>query len=182
MGRMQRVKGQTYERWLANTIRATLGPAVARQVRRGIGQARSGGEVSDVAGLPGFWIEAKHHARVNERAALAQAILAEQMSRTYCATTGRLAGLTACPTPDVRERGCKCRKRCSNVNDVPRIPIAICRDNNRPDVVRLRLTDFLTIVLPYLEAVAAGPASPAPAMAPGPAGSSPRLPGAPPGA
>jgi hypothetical protein len=43
--------------------------------RRGIGQARDAGEVSDVDGVP-FWVEAKHRKRPNIRAAFAQAVAA----------------------------------------------------------------------------------------------------------
>ena len=72
MGRMQRNKGATYERDLANYLTAHGLPA-----KRGIGQARSASEVPDVD-LAGFWIEAKRHKRTNPRAALAQAIEASE--------------------------------------------------------------------------------------------------------
>ena len=68
MSKMQRNKGATYERDLANYLTAHGLPA-----KRGIGQARSASEVPDVD-LAGFWIEAKRHKRTNPRAALAQAI------------------------------------------------------------------------------------------------------------
>jgi hypothetical protein len=68
MSKMQRNKGATYERDLANYLTAHGLPA-----KRGIGQARSASEVPDVD-LGGFWIEAKRHKRTNPRAALAQAI------------------------------------------------------------------------------------------------------------
>lgn len=67
MGRMQRTKGAAFERLLANLWRA-----VASRSRRGIGQARSAGEVCDVEGTR-WWIEAKHHARPNILGAWKQA-------------------------------------------------------------------------------------------------------------
>lgn len=71
MGRMQRVKGATYERWVANVLKAIWPGA-----KRGIGQTRAAGDVPDVDGTP-YWIECKHHAgTVNIRAAFDQALTA----------------------------------------------------------------------------------------------------------
>src|SRR5690606_6910545 len=53
-GRRSRTKGASFEREVARQLRA-LWPGA----RRGIGQARSGGETPDVIQTP-FWIEAKH--------------------------------------------------------------------------------------------------------------------------
>jgi hypothetical protein len=64
---MQRRKGAQWERELALYLRSQGLPA-----KRGIGQARSASEVPDVD-LPGWWVEAKRHARTNPKAALAQA-------------------------------------------------------------------------------------------------------------
>lgn len=75
MGRMQRTKGATFERWLANVLRK-LWPLA----KRGIGQARSAGEVADVEGTP-YWVEAKHHKVVNIRAAMRQAMEASDGRR-----------------------------------------------------------------------------------------------------
>jgi hypothetical protein len=61
-----RRKGQTYERENANRLKSVWPDA-----KRGIGQARSAKEVADVEGTP-YWIEAKHHKRVNIRAAFNQ--------------------------------------------------------------------------------------------------------------
>lgn len=47
--------------------------------KRGIGQARSGGEVADVE-VPFLWVEAKKHQRVQILAALEQAIAASGAS------------------------------------------------------------------------------------------------------
>lgn len=69
MGAMQRRKGAAFERVVSTLFRTIFAGA-----KRGLGQARSGGEVSDVAGIPDFWPECKHHRRTNARAALAQAI------------------------------------------------------------------------------------------------------------
>ncbi len=67
MGRMQRDKGANYERELANELKPFFPSS-----RRGIGQARSASEVSDVEGTP-FWIEAKRGKQPNVRAAFRQA-------------------------------------------------------------------------------------------------------------
>lgn len=64
---MQRRKGANWERTLANCFKE-----VYPEARRGIGQARSAKEVSDVEGTP-YWIEAKCGARPNVRAAIEQA-------------------------------------------------------------------------------------------------------------
>lgn len=67
MGRSQRIKGATWERELAAYLRSH-----GLEARRGIGQARSASEVSDVE-LAGWWVEAKRHRRTNPKAALVQA-------------------------------------------------------------------------------------------------------------
>lgn len=70
MGRMQRVKGSTFERKIANELRRWFPEA-----KRGIGQTRSGGDAPDVEGCP-WWIECKHRKSVNVNAAYAQAMKA----------------------------------------------------------------------------------------------------------
>lgn len=82
-GRRSRTKGAAYERTLA---RRWAESGMYPDARRGIGQARSSGEVSDVEGLP-FWIEAKCQARPNVWAAMEQA---EE------ATDGRPCVVVAC--------------------------------------------------------------------------------------
>lgn len=67
MGARSRRKGRTWEQELTHILRGVY-PAA----RRGIGQARSGGEVCDVEGTP-WWVEAKVGARTNPRAAVRQA-------------------------------------------------------------------------------------------------------------
>ena len=69
MSKLSRTKGATYERELAKRWRESkLWP----EARRGIGQARAGGEVCDVEGGP-FWVEAKRRKRHDIRGALVQA-------------------------------------------------------------------------------------------------------------
>ena len=68
MGASQRRKGSRWERELASRLREKLYP----DAHRGIGQARSGGEVCDVEGTP-WWIEAKAGRATNVWAALRQA-------------------------------------------------------------------------------------------------------------
>lgn len=66
-GRSNKRKGKTFEREIANQFRAVFPNA-----KRGIGQARSSKEVSDVDGTP-FWIECKFRKQVVISSALAQA-------------------------------------------------------------------------------------------------------------
>ena len=68
-GAGSRRKGAHFERWLVHRFRAAF---PAADIKRGL-QSRGGAEVPDVD-VPGYHIEAKHHRRVNVRAALAQAI------------------------------------------------------------------------------------------------------------
>lgn len=74
MGRMQRVKGQVFERLIARALKQ-----VFPEAKRGIGQARSSSEVADVE-VPLIWPECKHGKLPNVRAALAQAIEAAAKS------------------------------------------------------------------------------------------------------
>lgn len=74
MGRMQRVKGAKYERWVSKVFKPLFPSS-----KRGIGQTRSASEVPDVD-IPGWWPECKHHIRPNILAALAQAIEASAKS------------------------------------------------------------------------------------------------------
>ena len=68
-GRRCRQRGQKHERTIAKRFNAFLGLSA----QRGIGQARSAGEVADVKGVPHFWIECKHRKTISVRAALCQA-------------------------------------------------------------------------------------------------------------
>ena len=70
MGKGSRRKGAAFERGVAIALRSVW-PAA----RRGIGQARSGGEVPDVDRTP-YWVEAKHRRTVCIRAAYEQAAAA----------------------------------------------------------------------------------------------------------
>jgi hypothetical protein len=76
-GARSRRKGAGFERWTAKTFREALGD---ESIRRGF-QARSGAEAPDVD-VPGWWIECKHHRRVNVFAALAQAVAVAPAGRT----------------------------------------------------------------------------------------------------
>jgi hypothetical protein len=72
-GRTNRSKGHSFEREVATQIRA-YAITGAEEAKRGIGQARDSGEVSDVVGLPGWWVECKHKRGSNVVAAMEQAI------------------------------------------------------------------------------------------------------------
>jgi len=67
MSKMQRDKGKRFEQLIAKEMRKVFGG----HVRRGW-QARDGKDAPDVVGTP-FWIECKHHKKVNIKAALKQA-------------------------------------------------------------------------------------------------------------
>jgi hypothetical protein len=67
IGRRSKRKGARFELEIADELRV-----VWPMARRGIGQARFGGEVPDVDCTP-FWVECKHRAHPNVPAALAQA-------------------------------------------------------------------------------------------------------------
>lgn len=67
-GRASRRKGYQWERDVSLMFREFFPEA-----KRGIGQARSGGEVPDVAGAAPFWIECKRGKKTNIKAALRQA-------------------------------------------------------------------------------------------------------------
>lgn len=70
MGAMQRRKGARFERAVARAF-----AVVFPEAKRGIGQARSAGEVADVQGTP-FWPECKRGNSATVDAALAQALAA----------------------------------------------------------------------------------------------------------
>lgn len=55
MGKASRDKGASFERRVANDLKA-----LGVDARRGLGQSRAGGEVPDVD-VAGWWIECKHH-------------------------------------------------------------------------------------------------------------------------
>jgi nucleotide-binding universal stress UspA family protein len=67
IGKLSRTKGKVFEREVAADLRAIYGA----QVKRGW-QAREGTDAPDVENVP-YWVECKHHQRVNVRAAVKQA-------------------------------------------------------------------------------------------------------------
>lgn len=69
-GAHSRRKGAQGERDIALAMRTVFPGA-----KRGIGQARSAGEVADVEGTP-YWVECKRGKKCNVRAAYAQAMAA----------------------------------------------------------------------------------------------------------
>lgn len=66
---MQRRKGKVWEREVARLFRDAM---PGTDPHRGQ-QCRDGSDASDVEGVPGFWIEAKHQASPHPEAALRQA-------------------------------------------------------------------------------------------------------------
>lgn len=87
-GRRSRTKGKVWERAVA----ALLRPIFGEQAKRGY-QSRSGRDGCDVEGTP-FWVECKHGALVNLRAALKQALTdSDGRPAVVCAKDDRSAPL-----------------------------------------------------------------------------------------
>jgi hypothetical protein len=82
IGKHARTKGRAYEQEIARALQE-LWPAA----KRGIGQARSAGEVPDVTGTP-YWIECKHKRKVSINGAYDQGVQAS-CTRTGPTTTTR---------------------------------------------------------------------------------------------
>jgi hypothetical protein len=68
-GSFSRTKGANFERAIANIFKGIFGED---NVKRGLGQSRSGSEVPDVD-CPYFWIECKRGAKCDPKGALRQA-------------------------------------------------------------------------------------------------------------
>lgn len=77
MGKAARRKGHDFEREVAKRFREAMPGA---EVCRGQ-QARDGGDAPDVS-PPCFWVEVKHRNKLNERAALEQAMNTAPIGRT----------------------------------------------------------------------------------------------------
>lgn len=69
MGKLSRTKGRKFEQDIARVFRDAGYPTAKRGW-----QSRLGSDAPDIEGVPGLWIECKHHHRVNMREALAQAM------------------------------------------------------------------------------------------------------------
>jgi Holliday junction resolvase len=87
MGKMSRNKGAGFERTVAAMLRDAGFPNAAR----GLGQARSGGEVPDVDGT-GYWIECKARKAIDVTGAYEQGIEACAGARPVIAITKRDRG------------------------------------------------------------------------------------------
>ncbi len=72
LGKLSRNKGKAFEQLVARELRGIFGD----QVKRGW-QARQGSDAPDVEGVPGWWLEAKHHQKVSIRAAFDQVLAAQ---------------------------------------------------------------------------------------------------------
>lgn len=68
IGRQNRARGGAYERWVAAQFRAVFEGA-----RRGVGQARTGGDVPDVEGCGVYWVQTKSKKTPNLFDAIEQA-------------------------------------------------------------------------------------------------------------
>lgn len=67
VGKASRRKGIAFEQNVALTFRAVFGDGVKRGW-----QTRRGGDAPDIEGVPGYWVECKHHRRVNVQASFQQ--------------------------------------------------------------------------------------------------------------
>lgn len=83
-GRSARTKGAAFERQVAALLREHGFPGAAR----GLGQARSGGEVADVDGTD-YWIECKARKAIDVHGAYAQGVKACGGKRPVLAVTKR---------------------------------------------------------------------------------------------
>lgn len=79
MGKMQRQKGKSFERSIANEFKAVY-PATKRTLT----QQRDSGEAPDID-APGLWVEAKFHRKVPIRKAFEQAV--DEVSRAKSTAT-----------------------------------------------------------------------------------------------
>jgi hypothetical protein len=118
LGRLSRNKGASYERWCANKFREVYPGA-----RRGIGQARNGGDVPDVEGVGAYWVQTKHEKNPHVFNALHQA------------------------SEDLQRRAIQ-----SHAPSPYSTPLVIARRNQRipgggaPSVVAMYLQDFIKLV------------------------------------
>jgi len=67
IGKLSRRKGKVFEQFVSRELRAIFGGGIKRGW-----QAREGADAPDVDGSP-YWVECKHHQRVNIQAAVLQA-------------------------------------------------------------------------------------------------------------
>lgn len=111
IGAQSRRKGAAYELTAAAMLRSAF-----HRARRGIGQSRSGGDVPDVEGCEPFWVQCKHGAVADIRAAMRQAIT-------------ELSGYNA------RDE----RSRYS-------VPLVMARRNGGEDTITLRASDFIRLL------------------------------------
>lgn len=118
-GRLARRKGASYERLITKRFREVYGDGV----KRGIGQERSGGEIADVHGVPGFWLQTKHCKALNVWTALEQARV--ELAMSPC----------ACPVQHTD----KCSRTVKK-------PLVVARKDRGGDVAVLALDDFLGLL------------------------------------
>lgn len=109
-GRASRNKGKNFEREVAAALREIYGAGI----RRGW-QSRAGDDAADIEGAPWF-VECKHHVRVNIRAAWAQIIEAQNGAREKKNPAGNLR------------------------------PLLIAKDTGRETLAVLRFDDFLALL------------------------------------
>lgn len=109
-GKASRRKGKVFEQEIARKFREIYGESVKRGW-----QAREGFDAPDVDGTP-WWVECKHHARVNVQASFEQAVTA---------------------STKVQPRG---------YERANRPPVLVHHDSGKPHtLVTLRLEDFLAL-------------------------------------
>jgi len=127
VGKHSRNKGKGFERTVAAAFREVYGD----QVKRGW-QARQGSDAPDVEGVPGYWIEAKHHHKVSIRAAWQQVAAAQEDAK---------------------------RKGDGRASDTPLI---ICKDDGEEPLAVLRFSDFVSLLGRVKQLEARGAGRPAP--------------------
>lgn len=111
VGKHSRNKGKGFERVVAAAFREVFGD----QVKRGW-QARQGSDAPDVEGVPGWWVEAKHHRKVSIRAAWQQVVTAQEDAK---------------------------RKGDGRASDKP---LVVCKDDGEEPLAVVRFSDFVALL------------------------------------
>lgn len=119
MGALSRRKGAAYEREITQRMQSIFGEFV----RRGIGQERSGSEISDVDGVPHFWVQTKHGKFISIRDAVVQGEEELELSNARLVARG--------------------------VRPDERWVLAVTRFNGERDIASMRLDDMESLLLEW---------------------------------
>lgn len=146
---MQRNKGATFERLIAFRFRECIGldSEDAKNIRRGLGQARGAGEIADVP-VPHLWNECKHHAKAYPVKAHAQAVKAEAEWRERTQSTSRRFPVAICKSNRLPITATLTLSDLADLTGVTEAPNAGSL-SNLTMLVTLDFADFLTLYRRY---------------------------------